>query len=50
MAIYHYMSSFLIMSYRHQKEALDFMSQRENGPIPDDFILWKPENVDGQPW
>jgi SWI/SNF-related matrix-associated actin-dependent regulator of chromatin subfamily A3 len=27
---------------QHQKEALDFMSQRENGPIPEEFVLWKP--------
>ncbi|KAF2999265.1 hypothetical protein E8E13_003360 [Curvularia kusanoi] len=31
----------------HQEKALDFMSQRENGPIPDDFRLWKPESVEG---
>jgi hypothetical protein len=33
----------------HQKEGLDFMSQRENGPIPEDFLLWQPDEVDGQP-
>jgi hypothetical protein len=34
---------------RHQKEALDFMSQREDGPIPEEFRLWKPDHIDGQP-
>lgn len=32
--------------YRHQEEALDFMLQRENGPIPPVFSLWKP--LDGE--
>ncbi|TID18363.1 hypothetical protein E6O75_ATG06439 [Venturia nashicola] len=27
---------------QHQEEALDFMLQRENGPIPPVFSLWKP--------
>ncbi|TVY89545.1 DNA repair protein RAD5B [Lachnellula willkommii] len=26
----------------HQQEALDFLIQRENGPIPLEFCLWKP--------
>lgn len=26
---------------RHQKEALDFISQREFGPVPAQFSLWK---------
>ena len=34
---------------QHQKEALDFMSQRENGPIPEEFQLWKPTIVEGRP-
>ena len=33
----------------HQKEALDFMSQRENGPIPSKFQLWMPSEQDGRP-
>ena len=33
----------------HQKQALDFMSQRENGPIPEEFRLWLPHEQDGQP-
>ncbi|KAF2658988.1 hypothetical protein K491DRAFT_224216 [Lophiostoma macrostomum CBS 122681] len=33
----------------HQKEALEFMSQRENGPVPDEFLLWRPGEVEGQP-
>jgi hypothetical protein len=34
----------------HQKTALDFMIQRENGPIPDAYRLWQPDEADGQPW
>ncbi|KAF2474164.1 uncharacterized protein BDR25DRAFT_280932 [Lindgomyces ingoldianus] len=33
----------------HQKEALEFLTQRENGPIPDEFSLWRSDDVDGQP-
>jgi SWI/SNF-related matrix-associated actin-dependent regulator of chromatin subfamily A3 len=33
----------------HQKQALDFMAQRENGPIPDKYSLWKPCEVEGKP-
>ncbi|KAF3053370.1 hypothetical protein E8E11_011721 [Didymella keratinophila] len=32
----------------HQKRALDFMSQRENGPISPEFLLWRSEEKDGQ--
>ncbi|KAH7087773.1 SNF2 family N-terminal domain-containing protein [Paraphoma chrysanthemicola] len=32
----------------HQKTALDFMSQRESGPIPEKYCLWEPAEVDGQ--
>ncbi|KAJ4302642.1 hypothetical protein N0V90_001531 [Kalmusia sp. IMI 367209] len=32
----------------HQKQALDFMSQRENGPIPEKFRLWKPGEQEGR--
>ncbi|KAL1650612.1 hypothetical protein SLS61_005861 [Didymella pomorum] len=32
----------------HQKTALDFMSQRENGPIPEEYQLWKPHEREGQ--
>ena len=35
---------------RHQKKGLDFMLQRENGPIPDDYRLWKSAEIDGLPW
>ncbi|KAF2261163.1 hypothetical protein CC78DRAFT_471061 [Lojkania enalia] len=33
----------------HQKQALDFMSQRESGPIPEEFCLWKAYETEGQP-
>lgn len=33
----------------HQKQALDFMSQRENGPIPENFRLWMASEQDGRP-
>lgn len=38
--------------FRHQKEALDFISQREFGPVPTRFSLWKAvsENGDRIPW
>ncbi|RDL38799.1 uncharacterized protein BP5553_03139 [Venustampulla echinocandica] len=34
----------------HQKEALDFITQRESGPIPSRFSLWKetPDTYDGK--
>ena len=35
---------------RHQKTALDFMTERENGPISDAYRLWTPTEVDGQHW
>lgn len=35
---------------RHQKTALDFMIQRENGPIQDEYRLWKVVELDGQQW
>ncbi|KAF1829386.1 hypothetical protein BDW02DRAFT_574017 [Decorospora gaudefroyi] len=31
----------------HQKTALAFMIQRENGPIPDEYKLWKPAVLEG---
>jgi hypothetical protein len=34
----------------HQEKALDFMIQRENGPIPDMYRLWKPHEREGLPW
>ena len=33
---------------RHQREALDFMTQRESGPIPEEFRLWKVSVESGQ--
>lgn len=33
---------------QHQKEGLDFMCQRENGPIPDEFLLWKQDILEGK--
>jgi SWI/SNF-related matrix-associated actin-dependent regulator of chromatin subfamily A3 len=33
----------------HQKQALDFMEERESGPIRDKYRLWKPCEVDGKP-
>jgi SWI/SNF-related matrix-associated actin-dependent regulator of chromatin subfamily A3 len=37
----------LTNAYRHQKEALTFMMQRETGDIPDQFRLWKEVVVEG---
>ncbi|KAH7348114.1 SNF2 family N-terminal domain-containing protein [Pyrenochaeta sp. MPI-SDFR-AT-0127] len=34
---------------QHQKKALDFMTQRENGPVPEEYMLWKPFEKDGVP-
>ncbi|GAB1214628.1 hypothetical protein ATERTT37_003792 [Aspergillus terreus] len=34
--------------YPHQEEALDFMTQRENGNIPQEYRLWQPEVIDGE--
>jgi SWI/SNF-related matrix-associated actin-dependent regulator of chromatin subfamily A3 len=31
----------------HQKTALAFMLQRENGPIPETYRLWKPTEIEG---
>ncbi|CAO2649604.1 Nn.00g069890.m01.CDS01 [Neocucurbitaria sp. VM-36] len=31
----------------YQKEALEFMTQRESGPIPESYRLWKPTEKDG---
>jgi SWI/SNF-related matrix-associated actin-dependent regulator of chromatin subfamily A3 len=33
---------------RHQQEALDFMIQREQGPIPAEFSLWQPVLIEGK--
>jgi SWI/SNF-related matrix-associated actin-dependent regulator of chromatin subfamily A3 len=35
---------------RHQQEALDFMIQREKGPLPPEFCLWKPMVGDNEGW
>lgn len=32
----------------HQQEALDFLVQREVGPVPPEFSLWKPIESNGQ--
>ncbi|KAF1361981.1 hypothetical protein EJ07DRAFT_109297 [Lizonia empirigonia] len=32
----------------HQRTALEFLSQRENGPIPEIYQLWKPAEREGQ--
>jgi SWI/SNF-related matrix-associated actin-dependent regulator of chromatin subfamily A3 len=32
----------------HQEQALDFMTQRETGPVPEEFRLWKERIEDGQ--
>ncbi|KAF2024889.1 hypothetical protein EK21DRAFT_77766 [Setomelanomma holmii] len=32
----------------HQKTALDFMTQRENGPIQEAYRLWRPAESEGQ--
>ncbi|KAL4786745.1 SNF2 family N-terminal domain-containing protein [Aspergillus varians] len=34
--------------FPHQEEALDFMTQRETGRIPEAYRLWQPKVVDGQ--
>jgi SWI/SNF-related matrix-associated actin-dependent regulator of chromatin subfamily A3 len=34
----------------HQKEALDFMLQREDGPVPPEFRLWKAVEGDSEGW
>ncbi|KAF2114941.1 SNF2 family N-terminal domain-containing protein [Lophiotrema nucula] len=34
---------------QHQKEALDFMIQRESGPVSEEFTLWKPHIFEGLP-
>ncbi|KAE9374274.1 hypothetical protein N431DRAFT_213326 [Stipitochalara longipes BDJ] len=34
----------------HQEEALDFMLQREDGPIPNEFRLWKPMDGENEGW
>ncbi|KAF2736997.1 hypothetical protein EJ04DRAFT_431957 [Polyplosphaeria fusca] len=33
----------------HQKQALDFMIQRESGPIPAEYQLWVPDEIEGLP-
>ena len=33
----------------HQKQALEFMSQRENGPIAEKYRLWGPGEQEGRP-
>ncbi|TEY78475.1 hypothetical protein BOTCAL_0048g00010 [Botryotinia calthae] len=33
---------------QHQAEALDFIAQREFGPIPDKYSLWTPQRYDNQ--
>jgi SWI/SNF-related matrix-associated actin-dependent regulator of chromatin subfamily A3 len=35
---------------RHQEEGLDFMMQRESGPVPPEFSLWQPIELAGKPW
>lgn len=35
---------------RHQKTALSFMIQREDGPIPEEYTLWKTREEDGVHW
>ncbi|KIX96920.1 uncharacterized protein Z520_07034 [Fonsecaea multimorphosa CBS 102226] len=34
---------------QHQKKALDFMIQRETGPIPERFQLWEATTVESEP-
>lgn len=34
----------------HQQEALDFMTQRENGPVSVEYRLWKPMSGEDQGW
>jgi SWI/SNF-related matrix-associated actin-dependent regulator of chromatin subfamily A3 len=35
---------------RHQKEALDFMAQREIGPVPSEYSLWSASENQAQTW
>jgi hypothetical protein len=30
--------------YSYQEEALDFIAERERGPIPQKYSLWKPKS------
>jgi SWI/SNF-related matrix-associated actin-dependent regulator of chromatin subfamily A3 len=32
----------------HQKEGLDFMMQRETGPVPEEFSLWRATQLNGR--
>lgn len=34
-----------LTNLRHQREALDFMAQRELGPVPPAYSLWR-ESID----
>jgi hypothetical protein len=36
--------------HRHQKTALAFMMQREDGPIPEKYALWKATEEEGVQW
>ncbi|KEF62318.1 uncharacterized protein A1O9_00290 [Exophiala aquamarina CBS 119918] len=36
--------------FAHQEKALDFMIQRESGPIPEGFKLWEPASQDSETW
>lgn len=40
----------LAYAYSHQRTALEFLSQRENGPIPETYQLWKAVEREGQSW
>ena len=40
----------LTFPVRHQKEGLDFIAQRESGPVPVEFSLWQQCVRQGQVW
>jgi len=40
----------LIQLTRHQEEALHYMLQRENGPIPQEYRLWKAMEGENEGW
>jgi len=38
-------SNFLLKKLRrYQEQALDFIMQRETGPTPEEYSLWKPKS------
>jgi SWI/SNF-related matrix-associated actin-dependent regulator of chromatin subfamily A3 len=46
----HFSTRMLTEVARHQEQALDFMLQREDGPIQPAFSLWKPLTGEDEGW